>query len=153
MVLRLTYTGSEALEILKTTFPKTWEQEVSDGQIFIRSLMKIYQLTAVEAYQKFLNKCGSTDKGIATLASLHVMNCQEKISNEIKECQENQLAYGNQLTALEASKNTSFEDKKTLRSHYLSKQNELQKRIENLIFDYPIIGAQRIIVQTNLFKN
>jgi hypothetical protein len=153
MVLRFTYTGSEALDMLKTTFPNSWEQEITDGQIFIRSLMRIYTLTPIDAYQKFLNKCGSIEKGISTLASLYVMNCQDKIGKEIAECKENQLAYGNQLTALEASKTTSFEDKKTLRSYYLSKQDELQKRIQNLVFDYPIIGAKRVIVQTDLFYN
>lgn len=153
MTLRFTYTGSEALDMLKKTFPKSWEQEITDGQLFIRSLMRMYQLTAVEAYQKFLNQTGSVEKSISTLASLYVMNCQEKIGNEITEIQKNQLAYGDQLTALEASKNTSFEDKKTLRSYYLSKQNELQQRIENVIFDYPIIGAKRVIVQANLFNN
>lgn len=153
MILKFTYTGSEALDMLKTTFPKTWEKEVSDGQIFIRSLMKMYQLTALEAYQKFLNQTGSVEKSISTLASLFVMNCQEKIGNDIAECKKNQLSYGNQLIALESSKNTSFEDKKTLRSYYISKQNELQQRIENIIFDYPVIGAKRVIVQSNLFKN
>ncbi|MFV8336466.1 hypothetical protein ACNQF7_10325 [Flavobacterium sp. RSP29] len=153
MILKLTYTGSEALEILKTTFPKSWEQEITDGQIFIRSLMRMYQLTDVEAYQKFLNQTGSVEKSISTLAALYVMNCQSKISKQISEIQENQLAYGNQLISLESSKNTSIEDKKTLRSYYISKQNELQQRIENIIFDYPVIGAKRVIVQTNLFKN
>lgn len=153
MTLRFTYTGSEALDMLKTTFPKTWEQEITDGQMFIRSLMRMYQLTAVEAYQKFLNQTGSVEKSISTLASLYVMDCQGKISKEIKEIQGNQLSYGNQLIALEASKNTSVEDKKTLRQFYLSKQNELQQRIENIIFDYPVIGAKRVIVQANLFNN
>lgn len=153
MTLKFTYTGSEALEMLKTTFPKSWEQEIANGQIFIRSLMRMYQLTSIEAYHKFLNKTGSVEKSISTLAALHVMNCQSKIVEDIKEIQENQLAYGNQLIALESSKTTSFEDKKTLRSYYLSKQDELQQRIENIIFDYPVIGAKRVIVQTNLFNN
>jgi hypothetical protein len=153
MTLRFTYTGSEALDMLKTTFPKTWEQEITDGQLFIRSLMRMYLLSAVEAYQKFINQTGSVEKSISTLAALYVMNCQDKISKEIKECQENQLAYGNQLTALENSKTTSLEDKKTLRAYYLSKQDELQQHIQKLLFDYPIIGAQRVIVQANLFEN
>lgn len=153
MTLQFKYTGSEALDMLKTTFPKSWEQEITDGQIFIRSLMRMYQLTAIEAYQKFLNQTGSVEKSISTLAALYVMDCQSKISKEITEIQENQLSYGNQLIALESSKNTSPEDKKTLRQYYLSKQNELQQRIENIIFDYPVIGAKRVIVQANLFNN
>lgn len=153
MILKLTYTGSEALEIIKTTFPNSWEQEISDGQIFIRALMKMYQLTAVESYHKFSSQSGSVEKTISALAALYVMNCQENIGKDIAAIKAEQLAYGNQLIALEGSKNTSNEEKNTLREYYLSKQNELEQSIKNIIFDYPIIGAQRVIVQTNLFKH
>jgi hypothetical protein len=151
--MQFTYNGSEAVEMLKTHFPKTWEQEINDGQIFIKSLMRMYKLSPLEAFQKYLNKCGSTEKGISTFASLHIMLLQIKIGDEIKELQEEQLVYGNQLTALEGATIISYEDKKTLRSHYLSKQNELQQRIEKLTFDYPVIGAEKIIVQLNFFDN
>jgi hypothetical protein len=153
MSLSFTYKGSEALEMLKTTFPKTWENEIKDGQQFIKALMNMYQLTPLQAFQKFVNQCGNPEKGISTFASLHVMLTQNKIGNEIQQLQDEQLAYGNQLTALEKTTCISFEDKKTLRSHYLSKQDELQKRIHSLTNDYPVIGSETIIVQTSLFEN
>jgi len=150
--MKFTYTGSEALEMLKTHFPKTWEEEIKEGQIFIKSLMHMYKLTPLEAYQKYLRFCGRPEKGISTLASLHVMLQQSKIGAEIETLQSQQLVYGNQLTALEGSK-ISYDDKKTLRSFYLSKQNELQKRIDELLFDYPVIGSAKVIVQLNIFDN
>lgn len=153
MSLSFTYKGSEALEMLQKTFPKTWETEIKDGQQFIKALMNMYKLTPLQAFQKFVNQCGNPEKGISTFASLHVMLTQNKIGKEIQQLQEEQLAYGNQLTALEKASNISSEDKKTLRSHYLSKQNELQQRIELLTFDYPVIGSEKVIVQTNIFDN
>lgn len=153
MAMTFTYSGSEALEMLKTHFPKTWEQEINDGRSFIKSLMRMYNLDNMQAYQKYLKMCGSCDKAIATLAALHVMNEQVKIGREIKTHQENQMQYANQSKALEESKATSYQDKRILRAHYLSKQDELQQRVEKLIESYPVIGAKKVIVQTNIFDN
>lgn len=153
MNLSFTYTETEALDMLKTHYPKTWEDEVAEGRIFLMSLMNMYKLTAYDAYAKYLKYCTSTEKAISTLAALHIMNTQMKIGKEIKECEEKQMQYGNQATALEQSKQTNWEDKKLLRSFYSTKQNELQQRIDELIKTYPVIGAQKIVVQTNLFDN
>lgn len=153
MAITFNYKGSEALEMLQTHFPQTWENEINDGRSFIMSLMRMYNLDNMQAYQKYLRICGSCDKAISALASIHVMNTQVKIGREIKECQENQLQYANQSQALEESKNTSCQDKRMLRAHYLSKQDELQQRVEKLIESYPIIGAKKVIVQTNIFDN
>jgi hypothetical protein len=72
---------------------------------------------------------------------------------EIKKIQKEQLRYGNQLAALENFEITSFEEKKTLREYYLSKQDELQKRINSLINDYPVIDSEIVIVRPDLFSN
>jgi len=152
-MMTFTYKGSEALEMLQKNFPKTWEEQIKEGQIFIKSVMKMYNLGPVEAFQKYIKYCGTLDKGIASLASLHVMTQQIKIGDEVKQLQEQQLNYGEQLTALEGSQIIPYDEKKTLRSFYLSKQAELQKQIDLLISDYPVIGAEKIIVQTNLFED
>jgi hypothetical protein len=153
MALAFTFKGSEALEMLKTHFPKTWENEITEGQIFIKSMMHVHKLDAMAAYQKYLKYCGSTEKAVSTLAALYLMIQQSKIGDEIQQLQETQLQYGNQTTALEESKNTSSEDKKILREYYLSKQDELQNRIEELINSYPVIGEKALIIQTSLFDN
>lgn len=147
------YSESEALELVKIHFPKTWQSEIRDGQLFIRSLMKIYKINAVEAYGKFLKTCGNPYNGIATLAALHFMNLQEKIGAQIKECQKTQLQYGDQTTALEHSKNTSHQDKRILREYYITKQTELQCEIDELILSYPVIDAETIVEKTKFFKN
>ncbi|PIF33019.1 hypothetical protein CLU81_3589 [Flavobacterium sp. 9] len=145
-----TYSGPEAVEMIKTTFPKTWEKEIADGKIFIKGLMKYYNLSAKEAFERYLKSNGCPANSIATLASLHLMLEQSKTSHEIQKLEEEQLAYGNQLVALEQS-TISYEDKKTLRSHYITKQNELQKRINELILQLPVIGSETISVRTDLF--
>ncbi|HSD07926.1 hypothetical protein [Flavobacterium sp.] len=146
-----TYSGPEAVEMIKTTFPKTWQFEIAQGQLFIKSLMKVYQLSALESFNKYLKTNGSPANAICTLASLHLMLEQTKNSVEIQKLEKEQLMYGNQRISLEESKNISFEDKKTLRAYYSSKQNELQKRIDKLILEFPVIGSETIIVQTGFF--
>ncbi|WP_289659461.1 hypothetical protein [Flavobacterium panacagri] len=146
-----TYTGVEALEMIKTTFPKTWQSEILEGMKFIKSLMRLYSLSATEAFNKYLKTNGSPANGIATLASLHYLLEQCKTSPEIKKLQNDQQDYGKQLIALEEAKYISFTDKKTLRSFYLSKQNELQERINLLILQLPDIGTETITVKTTLF--
>lgn len=153
MSVKIQYTGSESLEMMQTYFPKTWENEIVEGRVFLLSLMKMYKLTAVDAYTKYLKYCQNTEKMISITATLHVMNTQVRIVNEIKECRTNQSLYGKQVLALENSKQINWEDTKILRSFYCTKQNELQQRIDTLIKEYPVIGAQTIVVQTNLFDN
>jgi len=142
MALSFTYKGSEALEILKTTCPKTWENEIKDGQKFIKALMNMYQLTPLQAFQKFVNQCGNPEKGISTFASLHVMLTQNKIGTQIQKLQDEQMAYGNQLSALEASKITSHEDKKHYAPIiYQSKMNS-KKTSKNSQMNIPLSGPK-----------
>ena len=73
---------------------------------------------------------------------------QYKTNTQIKELQQQQLVYGNQSAALESSDNISFEDKKTLRSHYSTKQTELQKRIDKLNREFSVVSPETIVKQT-----
>lgn len=150
--LKFSYKGSEALEMVQTHFPKTWENEIHDGKIFLTSLMKMYNLDNISAYNKYLQFCGSCEKAICTLAALHVMGQTVKIAREIKELQKTQLQYGDQTTALEASTTTSWKDKAMLREYYISKQNQLQLQIDALVNEMPVIGAREIKPETNVFK-
>lgn len=150
-ISQFTYTGPEALEMIKNTFPKTWENEIEEGQQFIKALMRMYKLSATDAFTKYLKVNGSPANGICTLAALHLLLIQIKDTPEIVKIQSEQLAYGNQLVALEASTNISKEDKETLRSFYLTKQNELQKCINRLVYELPSRNSEKIIVRTTLF--
>lgn len=146
-----TYSGPEAVEMIKNTYPKTWETEIADGQMFIKSLMKMHKLSAIDAFNKYLKAFGCPANGIATLAALHLMLEESKNSSEIKKIQSEQLKYGEQLIALEESKHISDTDKKTLRSYYLTKQDELQRSINKLILEFPVFGSQTITIKTDLF--
>jgi hypothetical protein len=74
---------------------------------------------------------------------------QYNIVLKIKELQKEQLAYGNQSAALEKSESISFEDKKTLRSHYSAKQTELQECINKLTNKLSVVGSETVIVQNH----
>lgn len=150
-ISNFTYTGPEALEMIKNTFPKTWENEIEEGQQFIKALMRMYQLSATDAFAKYLRINGSPANGICTLAALHLLLIQIKDTPEIKKLQSDQLAYGNQLIALEETTSISKQDKETLRSFYLAKQDELQKRINILVYELPCKSSEKIIVRTTLF--
>jgi len=153
MAFTFTYSGSEALEMLKTHYPSSWGNELNDGRIFIKSMMRLYNLDGFAAYQKYLKVCGSCEKAITALAALHVMNQQVIIGREIKELQGHQVQYAEQSVALENSTITSYQDKMMLRQHYSEKKNEIQTRLEELINSMPVFGAQTVKVQLNIFEN
>jgi hypothetical protein len=153
MAITFTYTGSEALEMLKEHYPKTWETEIYNGRLFIKSMMRLYNLDAMEAYQKYLKVCGSCEKAISALAALHLMNQQVIIGREISALQDNQESYKSQSVALEGSSITSYQDKMILRKHYLDKKIETQNRIEELINSFPVFSAETVKIQLNIFDN
>lgn len=153
MSVTFTYSGSEALEMLQEHYPSTWEKEVNDGRLFLKSMMRLYNLDAVEAYQKYLKVCGSCEKAISALAALHLMNQQVLIGREIKELQETQDQYANQSVALEGSHITSYQDKMMLRQHYHDKKKELQNRIDELISSIPVFADETVKLQLNIFEN
>lgn len=153
MAITFTYTGSEALEMLKTHFPQTWQQELNEGRSFLKSMMRLYNLDAMEAYQKYIKYCGTREKAISTLAALHLMNQQVTIGRKIKELQVMQQQYAAQSVALEGSQITSYQDKMMLRQHYSEKKNEIQCKLEELIDSLPVFGAETVKVQLNIFEN
>jgi len=153
MAITFTYKGSEALEMLKEHYPKTWQTEINDGRLFIKSLMRLYNLDAIDAYQKYLKTCGSCDKAISALAALHLMNQQVIIGREIKTIQEQQELYMLQSVALEGSSITSYQDKMMLRQHYSEKKESLQNQLEELINSIPVFGAETVKLQLNIFEN
>ena len=153
MAFTFTYSESEALEMLKTHYPTTWENEINDGRLFLKSLMRMYNLDAVEAYQKYLKTCGSCEKAISSLAALHIMNQQVAIGREMKQLLADQNQYAAQSVALENSSITSYQDKMILRQHYNEKKEQIQNRLDELINSIPVIGAEVVKIQLNIFEN
>lgn len=93
----------------------------------------------------FIHAPGTSDKDIVEIFSFEFD--QYIIAEEIKKIQKEQLAYGNQSVALENSENISFEDKKTLRSHYSTKQTQLQERIDKLTLEFSVVDSKTIVQQ------
>jgi len=94
---------------------------------------------------QFIHFPNTSDKNIIDIFSSEFD--QYIISEEIKKIQKEQLAYGNQSIALEKSENISFEEKKTLRSHYSTKQTQLQERINKLTLEFSVVDSETIVEQ------
>lgn len=106
-----------------------------------------FKLKLLEA-GNFIHFPNTSDKDIIDIFSFEFD--QYIISEEINKIQTEQLAYGNQSAALENSENISFEDKKTLRSHYSTKQTQLQERINKLTLEFSVADSETIVKQTGV---
>lgn len=150
--LNLRYTGAEALEMTKQTFPKTWEKEVATSITLLKSIMNVYKTDALTAYQRFLNTGARPDNCIVTLAAFQVMNSNYQIDQKIKLLKNEQLQYGNQLAALETMQSISGNEKSTLRGFYVGKQMQHENTINDLFGQFEVIGAKTLETKKSVFK-
>lgn len=97
---------------------------------------------------QFIHFPNISDKDIVDIFSFEFD--QYIIAEEIRKIQKEQLTYGNQSVALENAENISFEDKKTLRSHYSTKQTQLQERIDKLTLEFSVVGSETIVEQRGI---
>lgn len=149
--LTLKYTGAEALEMTKQSFPKTWESEVATSIKLLKSIMNVYKTDALTAYQRFLNTGARPENCIVTLAAYQVMNTNFMIHQEIKRLKAEQLQCGNQLAALETMQSISWEEKTTLRGYYVNKQRQHELKIAALFNQFEVVAVQEVVYQTSIF--
>lgn len=152
------YTGSEALDMVKAHFPKTWETEIETGKKMIRSLMKIYKASPLEAYARFSRTGAAVPNQIINLAALHCIieeekNVEKSTSARIIEIQEQQQNCINQSLAMETSRSIEELDKRMLREFYSKKQEILRIELEQITNSIEVKYAFYVVVQTNLFAN
>ena len=81
------------------------------------------------------------------------MNQQVAIGREMKQLLADQNQYAAQSVALENSSITSYQDKMILRQHYNEKKEQIQNRLDELINSIPVIGAEVVKIQLNIFEN
>lgn len=150
--LHFSYTGPEALEMTKQTFPKTWEKEVATSITLLKSIMNFYKTDVLTVYQCFLNTGARPDNCIVTLAALQVMNNNMRLHREIKQLKTEQAQCGNQLHALETMSSVSWDEKRTLRGFYVNKQNTHETKINELFNQFEVIGFTTVVYQKSLFE-
>lgn len=146
----ITITGAEALEDLKKFFPTTWGDCIQTGKDTIHSMMRIYNLPAIEAVEKSCRITGGFKDPQIIVASLYIMLKQQRISNEIKQVENEIISTTTQSFALESSENFNTKESGELRQFYTGKQKELQHKLNELINEFPIV--QPTIVKTGQFS-
>ena len=140
----ITITGAEALEDLKKFFPKTWGDYIQTGKETIHSMMRIYNLPAIEAVSKACTQTGGFKDPNIIIASLYIMLKQQRISTDLKKLEDEITQTITQSVALENSKNFNSKESGELRKFYSDKQNELQKKFNELINEFPVIEPKII---------
>lgn len=150
--LTLRYTGPEALEMTKQAFPKTWQSEVSIATKLLKSLMNIYKTDGMNAFNRFLRAGARPENCIITMAALQLMKNNTDISTEIEKLKTEQAQCVLQLIALEQMTTVTGVEKQQLRGFYVNKQKDHEKRIQELMGEFEVIGAQTVVHQTSMFN-
>jgi hypothetical protein len=157
--ISLHYTGSEALEIIKSYYPQDWKQRLDTKKSALIKLSNTHKVCIEKAYRKFIMPRAGQEESIVFFAALCEllklvkMKPNEK-SNRVLELEEKKAKVAEQIFALEKLSNTiSYEDKKMLRSHYSKLQQETTSEINELINSFEVIEPQLIIHQPGLFDS
>ncbi len=65
----LSITGSQAIDMIKSEYPKTWQDLVCKKIGQVKTAMRIYKADALTSYQKYMNQTQDRENAIAGLAS------------------------------------------------------------------------------------
>lgn len=151
----LEYSGSEAVEISKEIFKSNYDNEISAAKETLLRISRIYKKDLKASYLKYKNFGCSKGNAIIYFAALHLLLEEEKssknsISQQITNLQLEQDKYINNLEAVENTKEDES-TKRTLRSHFARKRDELQTKINELINSFEVVDEVRLVIQTGLF--
>ncbi|RZJ71103.1 hypothetical protein [Flavobacterium sp.] len=149
--MALGITGSEAIEIMKTQFPTDWQTRVSNSIVKIKTAMRLYKLSALESYAKYVRQTEDRQNSIASLAAVQIMNYNFITLKKIRSIETQERLIMANLEALEKSNAYDYEDKRLLRNHYTSKQNECRSEVQQLLESIEVIGADSILYQPGIF--
>lgn len=155
--IKLQYTGTEAVEILKTYYPNDYKQRIESKKQKLIKLSSVHKVSIEKAYKKFILPRAEQEESIVFFAALSELIKMNKM--QPKEKSERVLALEakreqviQQIIGLESISNTiSYEDKKMLRGYYSRLQQETSQEIDELIKSFEVIEPQLIIHQPGLF--
>ncbi|WP_324069067.1 MAG: hypothetical protein RSE15_00660 [Flavobacterium sp.] len=155
--IKLQYTGTEAVEILKTYYPNDYKQRIESKKQKLIKLSSVHKVSIEKAYKKFILPRAEQEESIVFFAALSELIKMNKM--QPKEKSERVLALEakreqviQQIIGLESISNTiSYEDKKMLSGYYSRLQQETSQEIDELIKSFEVIEPQLIIHQPGLF--
>jgi hypothetical protein len=155
--IKLQYTGTEAVEILKNYYPTDYKQRIESKKQKLIKLSSLHKVSIEKAYRKFILPRAEQEESIVFFAALselikmNKMQPKEK-SERVLELEAKREQVIEQIIALESISNTiSYEDKKMLRGYYTRLQQEATAEINQLIKSFEVIEPQLIIHQPGLF--
>lgn len=155
--IKLQYTGTEAVEILKSYYPNDYKQRIESKKQKLIKLSSLHKVSVEKAYKKFILPRAEQEESIVFFAALselikmNKMQPKEK-SDRVLELEAKREQVIEQIIGLESISNTiSYEDKKMLRGYYTRLQQETSQEIDELIKSFEVIEPQLIIHQPGLF--
>lgn len=157
MGTKLEIHGREAIELMKQTYPKSWEEKIQEKAAMLKRMQKTWKHDKIEdTYTKYMNYVGSAASSIEMLAALQTIKDNEQpvksIHDQIKEVIANQDKVLLQQEALESSNTNEF-DKRTLRQFYNTKQAEYAAQLTELTNAIEVVEPCVLIIQGDLFKS
>jgi hypothetical protein len=154
---KIQYTGTEAVEMIKSYYPNNWRQLLDNKKSALIKLSNIHKISVEKAYRKFIIPVARNEESIVFFAALSELLKFEKMkprekSDKIIELENKRENVARQIVALESDTNTfSYEDKKILRGHYTQLQQTTTSEINELLKSFEVIEPQLIIHQPGLF--
>jgi hypothetical protein len=156
MSIALKYSGSEALEMIKTYYPNDWLAKINKCKHTLNTMANRHGITPQKVYQKFIGPVSHEGETILYFAALSDMLRIQGLSKsersaEILELESKRTLAAEQIVALENNQLISYEDKKIMRGYYVQLQQETTKKIDELIYSFPVVEPMLIIHQQGLF--
>lgn len=143
ITIQLSFTGSEAVTMLKKHYTDTYQQKIDNGVAFLTSLKKLFNCSLADAYQKSMDLDHAPSKKIEIVAAYYLMSKQANLAKQITNLQNLEIAYKDQMQALETAK-FSNADKRELHKHYQMKLKNIKLEIDAYLDQFPVFDAQTI---------
>jgi hypothetical protein len=151
----LNYTGTEAIDIVKSYHPNNWQEVLETKKSALTRLSLNHNISIENAYRKYIIPVAGTEDCIvffAALSELIKMNSLTSLekSKQVIQLEQDRQNVANQIISLEKSKIISHEDQKTLRAYYTKLQQEHTSKINQLINAIEVIEPKFILFQKGL---
>ena len=154
--MQFSYTGTEAVEIIRNYYPYDWQHRIEVKKQALNALASRHKISIEKAYRKFIIPVAENQESIMFFAALSQLINTRKMfpkekTDEVLRLEDIRENIKNQMVALEQSTITSDQDKKILRAYYVKIQEENTVKITDLINSFEVIEPQLIIHQPGLF--
>ena len=152
--MKLSYTASEALAMMKQQFPNDYQEKINVGKALIVRLKKIYKKqTYKEAYQRYIDWGCRVESAIMMLCALHQLMEEEKeaYKNSLPGVIEQQNQILSQMEALESDRIILDVDRRALRQFYRERMDKLNEQLAQLCNAIEVVDAV-IVSAPNLFS-